>query len=64
MCSASEEQRPLNAPCSYSPVDVRSTPVAVLDHVGVRYGAQWALSDVSAAFPAGAVGLLGPERCG
>jgi len=41
-----------------------STPVAVLDHVGVRYGTQWALSDVSATFPAGAVGLLGPNGAG
>jgi len=41
-----------------------STPVAVLEHVGVRYGAQWALSDVSAEFPAGAVGLLGPNGAG
>ena len=39
-------------------------PVAVLDHVGVRYGSQWALSDVSAAFPEGAVGLLGPNGAG
>ena len=38
--------------------------IAVLDHVGVRYGAQWALSDVSAAFPPGAVGLLGPNGAG
>jgi ABC-2 type transport system ATP-binding protein len=41
-----------------------STPVAVLNHVGVRYGTQWALSDVSATFPAGAVGLLGPNGAG
>jgi ABC-2 type transport system ATP-binding protein len=41
-----------------------STPVALLDHVGIRYGAQWALSDVSASFPAGAVGLLGPNGAG
>src|SRR4029450_5911858 len=39
-------------------------PVAVLDHVGVRYGSQWALSDVSASFPEGAVGLLGPNGAG
>ena len=38
--------------------------VAVLEHVGVRYGRQWALTDVSAAFPAGAVGLLGPNGAG
>ena len=35
-----------------------------LDHVGVRYGSQWALSDVSASFPNGAVGLLGPNGAG
>ena len=38
--------------------------VAVLEHVGVRYGAQWALADVSVKFPAGAVGLLGPNGAG
>ncbi len=38
--------------------------VAVLERVGVRYGAQWALSDVSAVFPPGAVGLLGPNGAG
>jgi ABC-2 type transport system ATP-binding protein len=41
-----------------------SAAIAVLDHVGVRYGAQWALSDVSAIFPPGAVGLLGPNGAG
>jgi ABC-2 type transport system ATP-binding protein len=41
-----------------------SAPVAVLEHVGVRYGGQWALSDVSVQFPAGAVGLLGPNGAG
>ena len=41
-----------------------SNPVAVLSHVGVKYGAQWALSDVSATFPAGAIGLLGPNGAG
>jgi ABC-2 type transport system ATP-binding protein len=40
------------------------TPVAALEHVGVRYGVQWALSDVSASFPAGPVGLLGPNGAG
>ena len=39
-------------------------PVAVLSHVGVRFGPQWALSDVSATFPAGAIGLLGPNGAG
>jgi ABC-2 type transport system ATP-binding protein len=38
--------------------------IAVLDHVGVRYGRQWALSDVSAQFGEGAVGLLGPNGAG
>jgi ABC-2 type transport system ATP-binding protein len=41
-----------------------SDTVAVLEHVGVRYGTQWALSDASASFPAGAVGLLGPNGAG
>ena len=41
-----------------------SDPVAVLENVGVRYGTQWALSDVSASFAAGAVGLLGPNGAG
>jgi ABC-2 type transport system ATP-binding protein len=41
-----------------------SETVAVLEHVGVRYGTQWALSDVSASFPSGAVGLLGPNGAG
>jgi ABC-2 type transport system ATP-binding protein len=36
----------------------------VLERVGVRYGTQWALSDVSASFPEGAVGLLGPNGAG
>ena len=39
-------------------------PIAVLERVGVRYGSQWALSDVSASFPEGAVGLLGPNGAG
>src|SRR5688500_20119050 len=38
--------------------------IAMLDRVGVRYGSQWALSDVSASFPEGAVGLLGPNGAG
>ena len=41
-----------------------SESIAALDRVGVRYGTQWALSDVSAAFGAGAVGLLGPNGAG
>jgi ABC-2 type transport system ATP-binding protein len=38
--------------------------VATLDHVGVLYGTQWALRDVSTSFPRGAVGLLGPNGAG
>ncbi len=41
-----------------------SAPIALLEHVGVRYGTQWALSDVSVEFPPGAVGLLGPNGAG
>jgi ABC-2 type transport system ATP-binding protein len=41
-----------------------TSPVASLDHVGVRYGNQWALADASASFPRGAVGLLGPNGAG
>jgi ABC-2 type transport system ATP-binding protein len=41
-----------------------SDSIAVLDRVGVRYGTQWALSDVSASFGTGAVGLLGPNGAG
>jgi ABC-2 type transport system ATP-binding protein len=40
------------------------TPVVDLQRVSVRYGAQWALRDVSATFPSGAVGLLGPNGAG
>jgi ABC-2 type transport system ATP-binding protein len=39
-------------------------PVATLDGVGVLYGAQWALRDVTTTFPRGAVGLLGPNGAG
>ena len=35
-----------------------------LDRVSVRYGPQWALRDISAALPTGAVGLLGPNGAG
>jgi ABC-2 type transport system ATP-binding protein len=35
-----------------------------LDQVSVKYGAAWALRDVSAVFGAGAVGLLGPNGAG
>jgi ABC-2 type transport system ATP-binding protein len=37
---------------------------AELDQVSVRYGAQWALREVTATFPGGAVGLLGPNGAG
>ena len=39
-------------------------PVVTLDQVTVRYGAQVALRDVTAAVPPGAVGLLGPNGAG
>ena len=39
-------------------------PVASLDNVSVRFGAQEALRNVSASFAAGAVGLLGPNGAG
>ena len=39
-------------------------PVADLEHVSVRYGAQDALRDVEARVPPGAVGLLGPNGAG
>jgi ABC-2 type transport system ATP-binding protein len=35
-----------------------------LDRVGVRYGKQWALREVTASLPGGAVGLLGPTGAG
>jgi ABC-2 type transport system ATP-binding protein len=35
-----------------------------LTSVSVRYGRQWALRDVSASLPEGAVGLLGPNGAG
>jgi ABC-2 type transport system ATP-binding protein len=38
--------------------------IAALEHVEVRYGAQRALSEVTATFPSGAVGLLGPNGAG
>jgi ABC-2 type transport system ATP-binding protein len=38
--------------------------VAELERVSVRYGAQWALREVTASFPPGAVGLLGPNGAG
>jgi ABC-2 type transport system ATP-binding protein len=40
------------------------TPVVQLEHVTVTYGRQPALRDVSAMFPAGAVGLLGRNGAG
>ena len=39
-------------------------PVADLEQVSVRYGAQDALRDVEVRFPPGAVGLLGPNGAG
>ena len=39
-------------------------PVVSLEGVSVRYGAQFALQDVSAALPPGAIGLLGPNGAG
>jgi ABC-2 type transport system ATP-binding protein len=41
-----------------------SESAVLLDHVTVAYGANRALSDVSAVFPKGAVGLLGPNGAG
>jgi ABC-2 type transport system ATP-binding protein len=41
-----------------------SAPVVHCDHVSVRYGKNWALREVSAAFLPGAVGLLGPNGAG
>ena len=38
--------------------------VVELQRVSVRYGRQWALRDVTATFPSGAVGLLGPHGAG
>ncbi|HXE81578.1 MAG TPA: ABC transporter ATP-binding protein [Vicinamibacterales bacterium] len=40
------------------------TPVVELENVGVAYGSQWALRDVTVAFSTGAVGLLGPNGAG
>jgi len=40
------------------------TPVVQCDQLSVRYGKNWALRDVSAAFLPGAVGLLGPNGAG
>jgi ABC-2 type transport system ATP-binding protein len=39
-------------------------PVVLCDQLSVRYGKNWALRDVSAAFRPGAVGLLGPNGAG
>jgi ABC-2 type transport system ATP-binding protein len=35
-----------------------------LDRVSVKYGKNWALRDVAAQFPEGAIGLLGPNGAG
>jgi len=39
-------------------------PVVQCQNLSVRYGKQWALTDVTAVFPPGAVGLLGPNGAG
>jgi ABC-2 type transport system ATP-binding protein len=39
-------------------------PVVHCQNLSVRYGKNWALSDVTAVFPPGAVGLLGPNGAG
>jgi ABC-2 type transport system ATP-binding protein len=44
--------------------DASASTVARLDDVSVIYGTQWALRDVTVAFPRGAVGLLGPNGAG
>jgi len=41
-----------------------TSPVVVCEELSVRYGKNWALKDVSAAFQPGAVGLLGPNGAG
>jgi ABC-2 type transport system ATP-binding protein len=41
-----------------------SAPVVLCEQVSVRYGRNWALRDVSAAFQPGAIGLLGPNGAG
>ena len=38
--------------------------IVELSRVSVRYGSQWALRDVTASLPEGAVGLLGPNGAG
>lgn len=40
------------------------SPVVLCEQVSVRYGRNWALRDVTAAFLPGAVGLLGPNGAG
>jgi len=49
-----------------TPLDA-SAPAGItvhLDRVSVKYGANWALRDVTATFQPGAVGLLGPNGAG
>jgi ABC-2 type transport system ATP-binding protein len=41
-----------------------TAPVVVCEDLSVRYGRNWALKDVTAAFQPGAVGLLGPNGAG
>ncbi len=47
-----------------STTDASTQPVASVEQVSVRYGAQLALRDVDASFGEGAVGLLGPNGAG
>jgi ABC-2 type transport system ATP-binding protein len=51
---------------SVSEIDAPAAPASVvqLDSVGVMYGGQWALRDVTATLTNGAVGLLGPNGAG
>jgi ABC-2 type transport system ATP-binding protein len=51
---------PGDAPAAAPPAG----PVVVCDQLSVRYGRNWALREVSAAFQGGAVGLLGPNGAG
>jgi ABC-2 type transport system ATP-binding protein len=47
-----------------TPADASAQATVRLDRVSVKYGRNWALRDVSAAFARGAVGLLGPNGAG
>jgi len=50
--------------CVAPPPDLPVRPAAELHGVGVRYGAVWALQNVTATFPRGASGLLGANGAG